>query len=47
MMGAVQNAGALAIPRAAAENIQSCIYKLARHVYRLVWPADRRHIAER
>ena len=27
--GAVQNAGALAIPRAAAENIQSCIYKLA------------------
>ncbi|HEJ7839681.1 TPA: DUF3383 domain-containing protein [Serratia marcescens] len=29
MMGAVQNAGALAIPRAAAENIQSCIYKLA------------------
>ena len=29
MMGAVQNAGALAIARAAAENIQSCIFKLA------------------
>jgi hypothetical protein len=29
MMKAGQNAGALAIPRAAAENIQSCVYKLA------------------
>ncbi|WP_447880355.1 DUF3383 domain-containing protein [Serratia fonticola] len=29
MMKAVQNAGALAIARAAAENIQSCIFKLA------------------
>jgi hypothetical protein len=29
MMGAVQNAGALAIARAVAENFQPCIYKLA------------------